>query len=54
MNKGRLKKIKKFMKLNPEQQLHWALSQAHFFQSLLSSKHKKIIKKFKDAKRTNT
>ena len=54
MNKGRLKKIKKFMKLNPEQQLYWALSQAHFFQSLLPSEHKKIVKKFRDAKGNNT
>ena len=54
MDEGRLKKIKKFMKLNPEQQLQWALSQAHFFQSLLPSKHKKIVKKFRNAKRNDT
>lgn len=54
MNEDRMKKIKKFMKLDPEQQLQWALSQAHFFQSLLPSGHKKIVKKFKDAKGNDT
>ena len=52
--KIRKKHFKNFMKLAPEEQLHWALSQGHFWKSLIPEKEKKIIEHFRHGRKRIT
>lgn len=54
MEEDRLNKIKKFMKLDPEQQLLWSLKQGYLLWELVPKKERKILRKLRNAKRNNS
>jgi hypothetical protein len=54
MDKERINKIKKFMKLDPEEQLRWSLTQAYFLREFLPKRERKILNKLRNAKRSDT